>query len=152
MYGQLSFGFSYDLYAATLNTVDKARGCVQDPSCSPFSVTNAAGAPVTIPHDIADAGSYPWTGFQVVINDYGISGEISGLIPDLAASTANLNQLVAIAINQYNQQSIGLNAQDRQALFEKIFNNPSLSAAVDQNAALINQFFDVTFRDASINQ
>jgi hypothetical protein len=145
MYGNQGFGFSLGLYSATYTVIDNIRACVEDPSCSVAQGTH-------LPHQITDAGSYPFSGFQVVVTDSGGFTDISGLIPDLLASQANLNQQMNIATAQYNKDSAGLSPDARQALFDKIFGNRVLSDTIDRNAELIDQLIQIILGGSPVNQ
>jgi RHS repeat-associated protein len=145
MYGNQGFGFSFGLYSATYTVIDNIRACVEDPSCS-------VAQGIHLPHQITDAGPYPFSGFQVVVTDSGGFADISGIIPDLLASQANLNQLMNIAIAHYNKESAGLSSDARQALFDKIFGNQALSDAVDRNAELIDQLIQIILGGSPVSQ
>ncbi|HEY2459886.1 MAG TPA: RHS repeat-associated core domain-containing protein [Candidatus Acidoferrum sp.] len=146
MYGNASYGFSEDLYFATMNTIDGIRSCVTDSSCSAARGTH-------LPHDITDPGVYPYSGFQVNITNIGVFTDISGIVPDIAISEYNLNQAMTIAINEFTQQSVGLSPEDRDKLFNRIFGDPGFIDLIDQHASLIDTLLSIVLSGSpAINQ
>jgi RHS repeat-associated protein len=75
IFGNVTWGFSYDLYAVTQNIIDAER-----------TKLKSAGMNVQF---------VPTTGFQVWINDYGTFTVVSGIVPELAAGVADRDRLLA---------------------------------------------------------
>lgn len=78
IYGNVSFGWSYDLYAFTLNTIDSIRQGVENPNSA---------------HGAVDPGPYPSAGFQTLVNNYGTYSITSGIMFDLVNNTAEFAYL-----------------------------------------------------------
>lgn len=80
MYGNLSWGFSIDLYNQTWNFIDRER--------STKGLTVLASNNPHIQYTIPPL--YPeMTGYQVLVHDFGTGSLISGFIPDLLAAVQN---------------------------------------------------------------
>jgi hypothetical protein len=79
-HGNLSFGFSIDLYQYTMNTIDRIRSGAEQPGSA-------------LSQQIGSLGPYPSSGFQTTISDYGVYSIASGIIPEYIQAAANLSEL-----------------------------------------------------------
>jgi RHS repeat-associated protein len=82
--GNVSWGFSIAIWSATLAAIDSARGAMErDPN-----------------GDLHDPGPYPTVGFTVLIEDLGITQQITGPIPDFLNAATQLG-LVSSKLQDY---------------------------------------------------
>ncbi len=133
--GQISFGFSVDLYLGTLNIIDGVRSGVINP--------NSSG----LPHDITEAGPYPWDGFQVYVHQFGNYTTMSGLIPDyvqtqdaLASAMAYATQKLAGATNQ----------EQREQILNTIFSDPSIESLINNYAASLDALVQFVLKGSPV--
>jgi len=95
--GNIGFGFSDALWSQTLNTIDEQRAKAEDPNSTVLHstqtgqpITDGNGNPIVWPHDPVHLGSYPWSGWQVVVN---YDGEASGLLFDYVKARSQVDAL-----------------------------------------------------------
>jgi len=79
MYNQTSFGFSEDLWGATLNMIDAVHGSAKE-------------------NGMTDLPSYPTSGFQTMVHDLGNGPEISGILVDWSNAQAQAAYLTHLAL------------------------------------------------------
>jgi RHS repeat-associated protein len=129
MYGNLTFGFSLSLYSLTLNEIDAIRQGVEDPNST------------DPPHQITDAGEYPWDGFQVYTKDWGTYTDASGVIPDYVQSLATLASVAGPAQPYFAACQLGYCPIPLSL-------ESALEAAVDQFAAIQEQLLELVLKGA----
>jgi hypothetical protein len=147
--GDLTFGFSIDLWQATHAAIDSSRNCVEQPTCTaPAGLSPGTGIFFSMPdiHQIT-AGSYPSYGFGVFVTDYGTYTELSGIIPDLAITTAFLRAQTAYYDGLVNAMP-NTTVQDvqRQTDFKEMLYS-QLDPMFDYLTGLANTFLEAVFPD-----
>jgi RHS repeat-associated protein len=130
MYGNLSFGFSVPLYSLTFNEIDAIRQSVENPNST------------VPPHDITDAGPYPFSGFQVYTKDWGTYTETSGIIPDYLQALGTVSYLTAQARPYMPPHEIG----DMPTSLQN-----ALEAAVNRFASIQLQLIQLVLGNAGAN-
>jgi hypothetical protein len=121
MYGGMSFGFSYDLYASTENFVGQVNS---------RNIEGCASAPPPYP-DARECtqATLNTTGYTVFVHDLGIDSEVSGLIPQLSAAQQSI--LRYSHPEEYSNYSIAVNVlgiDPNQAYHDMIAPHPQAAA------------------------
>jgi len=112
-HGNLDFGFSVDLYKATMKLIDSARDSVAN--------LNQQLQQLGVSLDL-DPGLIPTSGFTVVERDYEPYSETAGLVPSLLSLEQERLRLVALLPGQFQSEYQQLAPSGRdEALSQVLF-------------------------------
>jgi hypothetical protein len=95
IYGNLGFGFSFDLYSITKNIVDVEYRKFPNKGLT-----------------------YPTSGFQVFVTNYGVYSTVSGIVPDLLAAGTTLRLGLSLFPSKYMEvynRAVAIGIQPRTA-------------------------------------